>query len=242
MENKISISNLSISFGNNKVIKNFSLKIKNGQKLGIIGGSGSGKSVLIKSMIGLVDKKSGSILINNEEITHNVEKNVKKHNIGMTFQNDGLFDSMNILENLCFPLIQKNIANKADSKNIAKAIIKKIHLDENVLNKYPSELSGGMRKRIAVARVIITKPSIIFFDEPTTGLDPITSQSIINIISDYIKSDDVTSIVVTHSIRCVKQLSDHVLIIKDGKLLLHTEAQELQNSSDEYVEKFLKYS
>lgn len=240
MNNKISISNLTISFGDNTVISDFNLQIKEGERLGIIGGSGSGKSVLIKSMVGLVDKSSGLILINDDEITSDVEKNVSRHNIGMTFQNDGLFDSMNILDNLCFALIQKQIAEKPNARIVAREIIEKIHLDSSVLSKFPSELSGGMRKRIAVARTIITRPSIIFFDEPTTGLDPITSQSIIDTIFDYIKSSNVTSIVVTHSIACVKQLSDYVLMIKDGRLLLHTKTSNLNESHDEYVQEFIK--
>ena len=239
MECKISVKNLSVSFEQKSIIKNLSLDIDSGENLFVIGGSGSGKSVLVKSIVGILPRLSGVVKMNSIQLFDDVVKNVQKHQISVTFQNDGLFDSMNVMQNLCFALLKRKKVKKKEAAKIAKDAAKDMGLDSEVLDVYPHELSGGMRKRIAVARGIITLPKIIFFDEPTTGLDPITSDKISGVIHQYTKSTKVTSVIITHDINHARRFADKIAVMKSGKIIWHDKAENLQSSKDPYVKKLI---
>ncbi|AHX11595.1 ABC transporter family protein [Neorickettsia helminthoeca str. Oregon] len=239
MESKISVRDLSVAFGNRSIVKNLNFDLLPGENLCIIGQSGEGKSVLLKSIIGLIPHRTGKVLINGSEVAQNVEENTKKHDISISFQNDCLFDSMTILENLCFPLIYRSSIPRNTAIKISEKIIPKIGLSSAILKLYPSSLSGGMKKRIAIARAIITQPSIVFFDEPTTGLDPITSGRILDIVVDYIIQEKVSSITVTHSLWCAKRISNKVAMIHDGKIVWYGDTTSLETTKNEYIRNFL---
>ena len=176
-KNLINIKNLSVSFGNNIVLNNINLHLSKKESLVIIGKSGSGKSVLLKCLMGLLKPDLGSIEIDNVDIVNanRIDKEKALTNIGVTFQNGALFDSLNVWENITFKQTRFFGFNKKAAKEKALSIIKNLELNENILELYPSELSGGMQKRIAIARAICDQPQILFFDEPTSGLDPILS-------------------------------------------------------------------
>lgn len=255
-DNIIIVKDLAIAFSSNfspasrlshahSVIKNISFKVCQGEKIAIMGGSGSGKSVLMKAMVGLIKKSSGMISIKNSivgEGKNTVEEITKKHNISITFQHDALFDSMNILENLRFVLLKKQLADRAQAKEKVYEAIDKIGLERTVLDSYPSDLSGGMRKRIAIARALITKPNIAFFDEPTTGLDPITSNDITDMMGNYINLEHVTSIIITHSVPCAKKLADKIIMIHEGEIKWFGQTHEIDQADNAYVQKFLQYA
>ncbi|KYH12688.1 ABC transporter ATP-binding protein [Neorickettsia sp. 179522] len=242
MENKISVRDLSVYFCNRSVLDNINLDLSPGENLSVIGKSGEGKSVLLKSIIGLIPKNRGVVLFNGKEIKENVEEIVRKHKIAISFQNDCLFDDMTILENLCFPLTKRNGVSKQAAIELSKEILCKTGLPLRILTSYPSALSGGMKKRIAVARTIITRPEIIFFDEPTSGLDPVTANKITEMIREYTTQEDVSSIIVTHDLKFSRKVSDRVAMLHLGKIIWQGQTDSLDTSDNPYVKDFLSYA
>jgi len=237
----ISIMELYKSFGeHNAVLKGITLTVGKGENLVVLGKSGSGKSVVIKCLVGLVTADSGEIKVFDTDINtlDNDQLNAVRIRIGFLFQNSALYDSMTVRENLLFPL--KRHKKKLSAKEAEDAVIdalESVGLAE-AIDKMPSELSGGMRKRIGLARTLILKPEIILYDEPTTGLDTITSREISELILAIQKKSKTSSIIITHDMACARLTGDRLVILKDG--VIHTEGsyEELEKSKDEWVRSF----
>ena len=239
--NKVIFKNVSKSFGDLTVLKNFSINVKKGESIVIIGGSGTGKSVSLKCLLGLLSPDSGSIKVNNKETVGIDEKarNAINKNIGMLFQNGALFDSMNVIDNVAFGLVQGKGMNKIDSHKIALECLDKVGLDKTVAIKNPSDLSGGMRKRVGLARAIATSPEIILFDEPTTGLDPITASTIDELIVNTVKKMGATAITITHDIESARRIADRVALLYDGKIEWLGTVKEMNKSKNPFVKQFI---
>lgn len=239
--NIIDISGLYKSFGkNNAILKGVNIKVKRGENLVVLGKSGSGKSVTIKCLVGLVAADEGSIKVFGTDITTLNEKelNQVRVRIGFLFQNAALYDSMTVRENLAFPLKRhfKKLSN-VESEGAIFTSLDSVGLAE-AIDKMPSELSGGMRKRIGLARTLILKPEIILYDEPTTGLDTITSREISELILAIQKKNKTTSIIITHDMACAKLTADRIVILKDGVINAEGSYEELEKSKDEWVRSF----
>jgi phospholipid/cholesterol/gamma-HCH transport system ATP-binding protein len=240
-ETVIDIKGLCKSFGEqNDVLKGVDIIVRKGENLVVLGKSGSGKSVTIKCMVGLVEADEGVIKVFDTDISNvdNTELNALRVRIGFLFQNSALYDSMTVRENLEFPL--KRHSKKLSPAQVEEAVmdaLESVGLAEAV-DKMPAELSGGMRKRIGLARTLILKPEIILYDEPTTGLDTITSREISELILSIQKKNKTSSVIITHDMACAKLTGDRVVILKDG--VIHTEGtyEELEKSNDEWVRSF----
>ena len=211
------ITHLKKSFGNNHVLNDINLKIKKGENLVVLGKSGSGKSVLIKCLVSLMEPDEGKIILLGEDISllKESELNLLRKKVGFLFQSAALYDSMTVRENLEFPLRDIKSKPKEEIDALVIEALKNVGLEE-AIDKMPSELSGGMRKRIGLARTLILKPEIILYDEPTTGLDPITSKEISHLILDVQKKYNTASIIITHDIECARLTANHMILIKEG--------------------------
>ena len=238
----IEINNLYKSFGSNKVLQGVNLTIEKGETLVIIGRSGCGKSVLIKHIVGLLQPDSGFVKVEGKIVN---DLNLKdlyelRKQFGFLFQGSALFDSMTVEENVGLPLVESKIAySKSEIRKTIEEKLSLVGLSGN-LNLKPSELSGGMKKRVALARALVTNPSYILYDEPTTGLDPIMSDSIDNLIKDLSEKLNVTSIVVTHDMYSVKNVAQKVAMMNEGVIYFSGKPKELINSTDKVVEDFIR--
>lgn len=239
--NIIEVRNLTKSFGKNHVLTGVSFKVKKGESYVIIGGSGSGKSVLLKCILGILTPTSGEVILQNENIIGLSYKKRAKVMLkcGILFQGGALFDSLTVLENISFGLIYGLGWSRQKAREKAIEKLKAVNLKEEILNSYPSELSGGMQKRVALARAIATNPDIIFFDEPTTGLDPITSEMINELIVKCTKELGFSAISITHDINSLKHISDRVGLLFGGQLIWEGNNVELWNSDNPYVKQFI---
>lgn len=239
-EKVITIKNLNISFGSQHVLNNLSFHLNKGENLVILGKSGSGKSVTIKCITELLRPDSGSIEVMGERVDKMDRDELAelRTKIGFLFQSGALYDSMTVKENLEFPL--KRMKRKISSKEMEEKI-KKV-LDGvglgYAVNKMPAELSGGMRKRIALARTLISDPVIMLYDEPTTGLDPITSREISKLINEVQENYNTSSIIITHDMDCAREVADRVIILKEGRVLAEGTLEELEQSDDEWIRSF----
>lgn len=237
----IEIKGLFKSFGkNNPVLKGINLTLNKGEDLVVLGRSGSGKSITIKCIVGLVQADKGEIKVFGQEILDlsTGQLNEIRVRIGFLFQNSALYDSMTVEQNLAFTLNRhvRDLTREEVQKEVTE-VLESVGLVE-AMHKMPSELSGGMRKRIALARTLILKPEIILYDEPTTGLDTITSREISELILEIKKKNNTASIIITHDMACAKLTADRILILKDG--IIHSEGsyEELENSKDKWVRSF----
>lgn len=239
----IEIKNLKKSFGKKQVLRGVDLNIEKGKTTFIIGSSGCGKSVLLKHIIGLLKPDEGSVLINGEDVAlmNNKELYRLRNKFGFLFQSSALFDSMTVAENIGLGLVENN---NMPQDQIDKIVTEKLSLVdlEGIENLKPSELSGGMKKRVGLARALACNPEFILYDEPTTGLDPITSDSIDRLIDSLAKNKNlkVTSIVVTHDIFSVYEIADTVAMMYEGKIHWEGTPEELQTTDDEIVREFLE--
>ena len=240
-KNLINIKNLSVSFGNNIVLNNINLHLSKKESLVIIGKSGSGKSVLLRCLMGLLKPDLGSIEIDNVDIVNanRIDKEKALTNIGVTFQNGALFDSLNVWENITFKQTRFFGFNKKSAKEKALSIIKNLELNENILELYPSELSGGMQKRIAIARAICDQPEILFFDEPTSGLDPITGKVINDLIHKTVRKLGVSAITITHDISSINNLASRVILLDRNKIAWSGRPNDMKTSKNSIVQQFL---
>lgn len=236
----IEIIDLYKSFGKNEVLKGVSLIVNKGENLVILGKSGSGKSITIKCLVGLVLADKGEIKVFDTDITKldNRQLNEIRVRIGFLFQNAALYDSMSVRENLSFTL-KRHVTDLSPEELEAeiKAVLESVGLAD-AIDKMPSELSGGMRKRIGLARTLILKPEIVLYDEPTTGLDTITSREISELILDIQKKNKTSSIIITHDMACAKHTADRLIILKDGVIHAEGSYEELEKSDDEWVRSF----
>ena len=240
-KNLINVKNLSVSFGDNLILNNINLYLSKKESLVIVGKSGSGKSVLLKCLMGLLKPNLGSIEINGVNIVtaNRIDKENALKDIGVTFQNGALFDSLTVWENITFKETRFFGYNKKAAKEKALSIIQNLELDKNILDLYPSELSGGMQKRVAIARAICDQPQVLFFDEPTSGLDPITGKVINDLISKTVKKLGVSAITITHDISSIKNLANRVMLIDNNKIAWSGKPNDMNISKNDIVKKFL---
>ncbi|MFV5701263.1 ABC transporter ATP-binding protein [Flavobacterium sp. XS2P12] len=236
----IEIKDLHKSFGKNEVLKGINLSVNKGENLVILGRSGSGKSITIKCLVGLVVADKGEIKVFDTDITKIDTKGLNeiRIRIGFLFQNAALYDSMSVRENLGFTLKRhvKGLSPEELEAEITE-VLESVGLAD-AIDKMPSELSGGMRKRIGLARTLILKPEIVLYDEPTTGLDTITSREISELLIDIQKKNKTTSIIITHDMACAKYTSDRLMILKDGVIHAEGSYEELEKSDDEWIRSF----
>jgi len=240
-ESKIILKGVNKAFGKNKILNDFDLTVPTGKSLVVIGGSGTGKSVMLKCILGLLNADSGSIMIDGQESVgansaHRAEF-MKK--FGMLFQGGALFDSLRIWENVAFGLIYGQKMNRKAAKEVAIEKIKAVGLRPEVAELYPAELSGGMQKRVSLARAVAGNPDIIFFDEPTTGLDPIMADVINNLIVESVRGLGATALTITHDMGSVRKIADYVAMIYQGKIIWKGSVDELDHSGNPYVEQFI---
>ncbi|MEI7812887.1 MAG: ATP-binding cassette domain-containing protein [Ignavibacteria bacterium] len=235
----VDIKNLHKSFAGSKILDDISLQVCKGENLVVFGRSGTGKSVLLKCIIGLLKPESGQIFIEGSNTLNMSDKqlNAVRKEIGFLFQSGALYDSMTVRENLAFPLIRNF---KFSNEEVNKKVISALELVDLVeaIDKTPSELSGGMRKRIALARTIITEPKLMLYDEPTTGLDPLTTKEISELIIDLQKKLNMTSIVVTHDLICASIIADRAIFLKDAIIQYQGTIEELTSSKDPFLRNF----
>lgn len=239
----LELKNLKKSFGDNHVLKGFNLKLFEGENLVIMGKSGSGKSVMVKCLVGLIQPDSGSITIKGEDITTLGQKelDILRTEIGFLFQGSALYDSMTVRENLEFPLRRHKdkIENFTGTEVLVKEALENVGL-AHAIDLMPAELSGGMQRRVAMARALILKPKIIMYDEPTTGLDPITAKEIIQLMRDIQKKYNTSSIIITHDVDCARVVSNRMILLVDGINYAEGTFEELSNSKEEQVQAFFK--
>lgn len=236
----ISIKDLNKSFGSNHVLRDFNLQLKRGESIAVIGKSGSGKSVLIKCIIGLIYPEKGSINVLGQEVTqlNHKDLDVLRVKVAFLFQSNALYDSMTVRENLEFPLRRHWVSTtKEEVDSLVMEALTNVGLAHTV-DMMPIELSGGMRKRIALARTLIMKPDIILYDEPTTGLDPITSKEISNLMVDIQKKYNTSSIIISHDLSCIKITANKIVMLIDGKNYAEGTYDELSKSKDDKINNF----
>lgn len=238
---KIAISGLHKSFGPKQVLRGIDLDVRRAESLVIIGGSGTGKSVLIKNILGLIRPDQGSIRIDGQETAslRGAARAEVNSRCGMLFQGGALFDSLTVWENVAFGLIEGKNMKRAEAKEIAIEKLAQVGLKPEVGNLLPAELSGGMQKRVGLARAIATQPEIIFFDEPTTGLDPIMADVINHLIIKCVRQIGATALTITHDMASVRKIADRVAMLYEGHIIWHGPVSELDNSGNPYVDQFI---
>lgn len=239
----LEINNLQKSFGDNHVLKGFNLQLYKGENVVVMGKSGSGKSVMVKCLVGLLGADSGSIRIKDTDITSLGQKelDVLRTEIGFLFQGSALYDSMTVRENLAFPLRRNKdkVQTNQSSEDLVIEALENVGLG-HAIDLMPAELSGGMKRRVALARALILKPNIIVYDEPTTGLDPITAKEIIQLMRTIQKTYNTSSLIITHDVDCARVISNRIILLVDGINYAEGTFQELSNSNDPQVKAFFK--
>ncbi|WP_295535039.1 ATP-binding cassette domain-containing protein [uncultured Thioclava sp.] len=235
----IELSALTKSFGSKQVLRGVDLVVPSGQSTVIIGGSGTGKSVLLKCILGLVHPDGGTIKLDGQDVAQG-EREAFLTRFGMLFQGGALFDSLPVWQNVAFRLLRGSLARpKDEARAIAIEKLRRVGLDADVADLYPAELSGGMQKRVGLARAIAAEPEIIFFDEPTTGLDPIMAGVINELIREIVTEMGATAITITHDMTSVRAIADRVAMIHAGKIRWEGPIAELDTTSDPYVQQFI---
>ncbi len=240
----IEVVDLWKSFGDNHVLKGINLTISEGETFVVLGGSGSGKTVLMKHVIGLLKPDRGTVRVNGIEISTLTGKALTdaRRMFGMVFQWAALFDSMTVYENVAFPLAEKNWRDRPPAAEIRRRVVEKlavVDLGEEVLARYPPELSGGMRKRVALARALVSDPQVVLYDEPTTGLDPITTDYVDGMILNAKEKLGITSMVISHDIASAFKVADRLAVLYDGHLAAEGTPEEVRQSKDPFVQRFL---
>lgn len=238
---KIKISGLKKSFGKKIVLDGVDLEIAKGESFVVIGGSGTGKSVLIKCIQGLLQPDAGSILVDDSEVVglNENEKEEMHAKMGMLFQGGALFDSLSVWENVAFGLLENKKMPKKQAKNEAVRVLRQVGLAPDVADLSPSELSGGMQKRVGLARAIATRPEIIFFDEPTTGLDPIMADVINDLIIESVKGLGATALTITHDMASARKIADRIAMLYHGKIIWQGTVKEMDKTTNPYVCQFI---
>ena len=238
----IEVSNLRKSFNGNLILKDINFKLFEGESLAIIGASGSGKSVLLKNIIGLLTPENGSIKINDINIV-NLPRVARENlllELGITFQHGALFDSLKNWENIVFKVKNRKKLSKKDARILALSIIRKLGLEPEILDLYPSEISGGMQKRVAIARAICGHPKILLFDEPTSGLDPVTGSLIDELIITAVKTVGGSAITITHDMASVCRIADKVILIDNQTISWAGTPKEMLKSTHSKIQEFIQ--
>lgn len=238
---KISIKDVHKAFGSNRVLNGVTLDVAKGESLVIIGGSGTGKSVLLKCILGLLTPDSGKIEVDGQSVVgiSGKEHYELMHRFGMLFQGAALFDSLKVWENISFALLQSGKINKKQAYALAKEKLNDVGLGPQVADLHPSELSGGMQKRVGLARAIAGDPEIIFFDEPTTGLDPIMADVINELIIECTQKKGITTLSITHDMASAKKIATDVAMIYKGEIIWRGKANTIYDSGNAYVDQFV---
>lgn len=237
----IEMRDVKKAFGPKQVLRGINLSVEKGHSLVIIGGSGTGKSVALKCILGILEPDSGSIMVDGQEVTTMSARERKKilTKFGMLFQSAALFDSLPVWQNVAFGLIQGKGVKKAEAKEIAIEKLRRVGLTPDVGDLSPAELSGGMQKRVGLARAIATEPEIIFFDEPTTGLDPIMADVINDLIVECVKDLGATTMSITHDMASARKIADRIAMIYEGRIIWEGDKQEIDVSGNDYVDQFI---
>lgn len=240
----LEIKDLYKSFGDNRVLNGFNMKLYQGENLVVMGKSGSGKSVMIKCLIGLLEADSGTITVMHQDITtlNQEALDILRTDIGFLFQGSALYDSMTVRENLEFPLRRntKKYSERNDKDKLVTEALSSVGLLD-AIDLMPSELSGGMKRRVALARTLILQPKIILYDEPTSGLDPITAKEIIILMQDIQKKRGTSSLIITHDVDCARVIADRMILLIDGIDYATGSFEELSSSSDPKIKAFFKH-
>ena len=235
----IELQNVHKSFGSNHVLRGVDVSVNKGKSLVIIGGSGTGKSVTIKCILGLVTPDQGKILVDGQDV-NNAERDAFLARFGMLFQGGALFDSLTIWQNVAFRLLRGSLKKPQDeARAIAIEKLRRVGLKADVADKFPAELSGGMQKRVGLARAIAAEPEIIFFDEPTTGLDPIMSGVINDLIREIVVEMGATAITITHDMSSVRAIADQVAMLHEGKIRWSGSIKDMDQSGDPFLSQFI---
>ena len=237
----VKVEHLNKSFGGNTVLSDINLEVYQGENVVVLGKSGSGKSVLIKCLVRLIEPDEGRVEILGQDIMslNNSDLNVVRRKIGFLFQSGALYDSMTVGENLRFPLRGERKSTVQRTDAAVREGLLSVGLEESI-DKYPSELSGGMRKRVGLARTLVMKPQVMLYDEPTTGLDPITSKQISHLILDVQKKYNTSSIIITHDVECARITANRIVIIDQGLFIADGSFEELRYSTDNNIRSFFE--
>ena len=229
------------SFGNKDVLRGVDIDVAPGQSLVVIGGSGSGKSVMLKNALGLMTPDKGKIFFDGADVTNATGRTREKMRarVGMLFQSGALFDSLTVWENVAFRLINSEGLSRRDAKERAIETLKKVRLGADVAGLYPAEISGGMQKRVSLARSIISEPDLIFFDEPTTGLDPITADAINDLILEMVRGLGAAAVTITHDMASARKVADEIAMLFEGRIIWRGPAGDVYQSDNEYVDQFV---
>ena len=238
---KIELIDVHKRFGPKVVLDGVHLKVPRGQSMVVIGGSGTGKSVMLKCILGLMKPETGAIKVDGRNVVamNARERDEVMHKFGMLFQSGALFDSLKVWENVAFGLIQGQKMKRPEAHEIAIEMLRKVGLAPEVGALSPAELSGGMQKRVGLARAIATSPEIIFFDEPTTGLDPIMADVINELIVERVKDLGATTLSITHDMASARKIADHIAMIYKGRIIWTGTKSEVDNSGNDYVDQFI---
>ncbi|MEL6830630.1 MAG: ATP-binding cassette domain-containing protein [Pseudomonadota bacterium] len=237
----LELRNIHKSFGEKQVLKGVNIDVAPGNSLVILGGSGSGKSVMLKNALGLMTPNSGQIIFDGSDVTHDQGKarEAMRARVGMLFQSGALFDSLTVWENVAFRLINADGMSRRDAKERAVAALKQVRLGSDVADLRPAELSGGMQKRVGLARAIAAKPELIFFDEPTTGLDPITADAINDLIVEQTKALGAATVSITHDMASARKIADEIAMLFEGEIIWRGPAELVDNSGNAHVDQFV---
>lgn len=239
---KIVLEDVAKAFGENKVLDGVTLTVEPGESVAIIGQSGSGKSVMLKCILGLIQPDSGSIRVDGTEMVgiRGRELDLMRRKFGMLFQGSALFDSLPVWRNVTFALTQGKIRSARRMRKIAEENLERVGLDKSILDLRPNELSGGMQKRVALARAIAPRPEIIFFDEPTTGLDPIRADVINDLIVTLTDDAGITALTITHDMASARKIAHRVAMLYQGRIIWRGPRDRLYDSGNPYVDQFVQ--
>ena len=235
----LELRNVHKAFGAKQVLRGVDLTVAQGRSLVIIGGSGTGKSVTIKSALGLVTPDKGEILFDGMRVKGRKAVDDLRRRTGMLFQGGALFDSLTVWENVAFALLYRDNVGRGKAKKLAIENLAKVRLPASAADLRPAELSGGMQKRVALARAIIAKPDLIFFDEPTTGLDPITADAVNNLIVEQVKALGAAAVSITHDMASVRKIADEVAMLHEGKIVWRGPVSALDSSGNPFIDQFV---
>ncbi len=237
----LKLEGIEKSFGRNNVLRGVDLDVAPGQSLVVIGGSGSGKSVMLKVALGLMTPTAGKVLFDGHDVTNSTGKTREsmRARVGMLFQAGALFDSLTVWENVAFRLINADGVKRRDARERAIETLKKVRLGSEVAGLYPAEISGGMQKRVSLARSIISEPDLIFFDEPTTGLDPITADAINDLIIEQVRGLGAATVTITHDMSSARKIADEVAMLFEGRIIWRGKADDVDHSGNDFVDQFV---